>query len=101
MKYNIIKALAYEMTDILVDHDLRWTNNKIIEKIREVCFNAWLDWKEERMMDEFSREMYDLYKYYDYLESEGEVIAYRDEETGEMCAYTVEFGDPEDGDEEY
>ena len=24
-----------------------------------------------------------------------------DEETGEMCAFTVEFGDPEDEDEEY
>ena len=101
MKYNIIRALAYEMTDALIDHDLRWTNNKMIEKIRALCFNAWLDWKEERMMDKFSKEMDNLYKYYDYLESEGEVIAYRDEETGEMCAYTVEFEDSEDEDQIY
>ena len=44
MKYNIVKALAYEMTDILVDHDLRWTNNKMIEKIREVA-SSWLTGK--------------------------------------------------------
>ena len=86
---------------MLVDYDLRWTNNKMIEKTREHCFNAWLDWKEERMMDEFSKEMDDLYKYYDFLESEGEVLVEKDEVTGDIYGFSVEFGDPEAGDEDY
>ena len=47
MTYNRLYALAYEITDMLVDYDLRWTNNKWVEKTREHCFNDWLDWKPE------------------------------------------------------
>ena len=63
MTYNRLYALAYEITDMLVDYDLRWTNNKWVEKTREHCFNDWLDWKEERMADAFSKEMDALYRY--------------------------------------
>ena len=31
---------------MLIDFDLRWTNNTLVEKTREHCFNDWLDWKE-------------------------------------------------------
>ena len=95
MTYNRLYALAYEVTDMLIDFDLRWTNNTLVEKTREHCFNDWLDWKEERMADEFSKEMDALYRYYDFLESEGEVLVEKDEETGDIYGFSVEYCDPE------
>ena len=95
MTYNRLYALAYEITDMLVDYDLRWTNNKWVEKTREHCFNDWLDWKEERMADAFSKEMDALYRYSDFLESEGEVLVEKDEATGDIYGFSVEYNDPE------
>ena len=88
---------------MLIDFDLRWTNNTLVEKTREHCFNDWLDWKEERMADEFSKEMDALYRYYDFLESEGEVLARwkeermveKDDVTGDIYGFSVEYNDPE------
>ena len=50
MTYNRLYALAYEITDMLIDFDLRWTNNTLVEKTREHCFNDWLDWKKSEWL---------------------------------------------------
>ena len=95
MTYNRLYALAYEITDMLVDYDLRWTNNKWVEKPENIALTTGSIGKEERMADAFSKEMDALYRYYDFLESEGEVLVEKDDVTGDIYGFSVEYNDPE------
>ena len=90
MTLDFTPALAYEITDMLMDFDLRWTNNRWVEKTREHCFNDWLDWKEERMANEFSKEMDALYRHMTF--DEGEVLS-KDDVTGDIYGFSVEYND--------
>ena len=37
----------------------------------------------------------DRYRYYDFLESEGEVLVEKDDVTGDIYGFSVEYHDPE------
>ena len=45
MKYNIWNAVAYEITNILIDYDPRWRNYWWINTLRKSCFLDWVKWK--------------------------------------------------------
>ena len=51
MKYNVWKAIAYEITNLLIAHDARWEASKWVWVIRAHCFPDWVEWKTERTME--------------------------------------------------
>ena len=50
MTYNIWNAIAYEITNLLIEFDNRWVGNWVVKSIRLHCFQDWLEWKTERTM---------------------------------------------------
>lgn len=95
MKYNLAKALIFEITEAVMDKDPRWCSNWLIRKTRESFFNDWIDWREEALMKELDLEADKLNDYMDWLQSEREVIIDEDD-TGETRGYTVVFREDED-----
>lgn len=91
MKYNFWYALIFEITDILIHHDFRWSFNKWIIKIRDHTFCDWVDWKEERTMVKANIQMEELEEFYKFLEQDkNQVIVEYDRETGTTFGYTIE-----------
>ena len=50
MKYNIWNAVAYEICQLLIEHDPKWEKNFIVKKILSHSFWDWIEWKTERSM---------------------------------------------------
>ena len=50
MKYNIWNAVAYEVCQLLIDHDPEWRKNFIVKKILSHSFLDWVNWRTERTM---------------------------------------------------
>lgn len=107
MKYNILNAVAYEVTVMLVDFDARWMNNKIIKMIRAYCFVDWCDWKTEQTMEEVDAQVEALHMLWD-READAQVEALHmlweredddwrdvfteeDPDTGTVLGYTFEI----------
>ena len=60
MKYNIWNAVAYEVTNFLIDIDTKWEMNRWIKMIRTYCFYDWVEWKTERTMKSVDRQVEEL-----------------------------------------
>ena len=60
MKYNIWNAVAYEVTNLLIDLDPRWEINKWVKMIRSYSFQDWVEWKTERTMKKVDRQVEDI-----------------------------------------
>lgn len=60
MKYNIWNAIAYEVTNLLIDFDSRWYNNQFVKLIRTHCFSDWVIWKTERTMDRVDKQIEEI-----------------------------------------
>lgn len=50
MKYNIWNAVAYEICQLLIEHDPEWRKNFIVKKILSHSFLDWVNWRTERTM---------------------------------------------------
>jgi hypothetical protein len=57
MTYNVWNAVTYEVTNILIDIDLRWQNNQLIKTIRTYCFPDWVQWKTEQTMKKVDKQI--------------------------------------------
>ena len=79
---------------MLVDYDLRWTNNRWVEKPENIALTTGSTGrKSEWLMN--SAKKWTLYiEYYDFLESEGEVLVEKDDVTGDIYGFSVEYNDP-------
>ena len=92
MKYNILNAVAYEVTVMLVNFDARWMNNKIIKMIRAYCFVDWCDWKTEQTMEEVDAQVEALHMLWDREDDDWrEVFIEEDQDTGTVLGYTFEI----------
>ena len=92
MKYNILNAVAYEVTVMLVDFDARWMNNKIIKMIRAYCFVDWCDWKTEQTMEEFDAHVEALHMLWEREDDDWrDVFIEEDPDTGTVLGYTFEI----------
>jgi hypothetical protein len=60
MKYNIWNAIAYEVTNLLIDFDSRWYNNYLVKLIRSHCFPDWVIWKTERTMERVDKQIEEI-----------------------------------------
>ena len=60
MKYNIWNAVAYEVTNLLIDMDPRWEINEWVKMIRSYCFQDWVEWKTERTMKRVDKQVDDI-----------------------------------------
>lgn len=60
MSYNIWNALAYEVTNLLIDLDPRWQSNKWVKMIRTYCFPDWVQWKTEQTMKKVDEQVNQL-----------------------------------------
>ena len=60
MSYNIWNAIAYEITNLLINHDTRWELNQWVQIIRRHCFLDWVEWKTERTMKNVDKQIDDL-----------------------------------------
>ena len=60
MIYNIWNAVAYEVTNLLIDMDPRWEINKWVMMIRSYCFQDWVEWKTERTMKRVDKQVDDI-----------------------------------------
>lgn len=50
MQYNIWFALAYEITNFLINQDTKWEINPWVKSIREYCKQDWVEWRTEATM---------------------------------------------------
>jgi len=62
MKYKLINAIAYEVTNILIDFDPKWRHNQWIKMIRDYCLHDWVQWKTERTMASVDAQVTKLQK---------------------------------------
>lgn len=62
MKYNVWNAVAYEITIILVDMDIRWINNRWVSLIRKYCFLDWTEWKTQQTMKKVDKQIEEIQK---------------------------------------
>lgn len=60
MKYNIWNAVAYEITNLLIETDNRWYSNYWIKLIRSHCFPDWVAWKTERTMAKVDKQVEEI-----------------------------------------
>lgn len=60
MAYNIRNAIAYEITNLLINYDTRWELNQWIQMIRRHCFQDWVEWKTARTMKDVDRQIEDI-----------------------------------------
>ena len=60
MAYNIWNAIAYEITNLLINHDPRWELNQRVQMIRRHCFPDWVEWKTERTMKNVDKQIEDI-----------------------------------------
>ena len=60
MAYNIWNAIAYEITNLLINHDPRWELNQWVQMIRRHCFPDWVEWKTERTMKNVDRQIAEI-----------------------------------------
>lgn len=77
MKYNIWKAISYEITNILIESDVNWELNTIVKKVREHCFMHWVEWKTERTMNEVDHQIKLFHSeadYQDHLNTKRQII---------------------------
>lgn len=57
MSYNIWNAVAYEITNLLINHDVRWELNQWVQLVRKHCFLDWVEWKTERTMKSVDKQI--------------------------------------------
>ena len=57
MEYNLINAVCYEITNLLIQHNGKWASKKWIQMIRDNCFKDWIEWKTERTMERVDLEI--------------------------------------------
>lgn len=57
MPYNIWNALAYEITNILIDINTRIEQNLFVKSIRTYCFYDWVSWKTEQTMKKVDEQI--------------------------------------------
>ena len=57
MKYNIWNAIAYEVTNLLIDYNPSLRNNHWIKLIRDNCFHDWIEWKTESTMKSVDQQI--------------------------------------------
>jgi hypothetical protein len=62
MKYNLLNAVAYEVTNILIDFNSKWKHNQWIKIIRDHCFHDWVEWRTERTMASVDAQVAELQK---------------------------------------
>lgn len=62
MKYNIWNAIAYEITNIFIDYDLRWKNHWWVDSLRKNCFLDWVEWKTEQTMKKVDKQIDEIQK---------------------------------------
>jgi len=92
MKYNLLNAVAYEVTVKLVDFDARWMNNKIVGMIRSYCFVDWCEWKTEQTMDELDAQIEALHLLWGDEEDDwSNAFVEEDPDTGKVLGYTLEI----------
>ena len=60
MAYNIWNAIAYEITNLLINYDARWELNQWVRMIRRHCFPDWVEWKTERTMKNVDKQIEDI-----------------------------------------
>jgi hypothetical protein len=60
MAYNIWNAIAYEITNLLINYDTRWELNQWVQMIRRHCFQDWVEWKTERTMKNVDKQIEDI-----------------------------------------
>ena len=57
MKYNVWNAVAYEVTNILIEFDARWLNHWWIRAIRKNCILDWVEWKTEQTIKKVDKQV--------------------------------------------
>ena len=62
MPQHTINGIIYELTNILIEFDARWANNRIIRMIREYCFPDWVAWKTTQTMAKVDRQIVEITK---------------------------------------
>ena len=62
MKYNVWNAIAYEVTNILIEFDPRWLNNWWIQLLRKNCIPDWVEWKTEQTLKKVDKQIESLQK---------------------------------------
>ena len=50
MKYNLVNAIAYEITNLLISVDTHWEMNPWVKMIRTHSLPDWVEWKTEQTM---------------------------------------------------
>lgn len=60
MSYNIWNAVAYEVTNLLINYDARWELNRWVQMLRSHCFPDWVEWKTERTMKNVDKQIGEL-----------------------------------------
>lgn len=60
MSYNIWNAVAYEITNLLINYDPRWEINRWVQMIRRYCFPDWVQWKTERTMKAVDKQIEEI-----------------------------------------
>lgn len=62
MKYNVWNAIAYEVTNILIEFDPRWLNHWWIQLLRKNCIPDWVEWKTEQTLKKVDKQVEALQK---------------------------------------
>ena len=57
MKYKVWKAIAYEITQIIIQERPSLATNWIIKKIRENCLNDWIEYKTKTTMKNVDKQI--------------------------------------------
>ena len=60
MKYNLVNAVAYEITEMLLSMDPRWQSNHWVKLIRAYSFPDWVMWKTERTMADVDKQVEEI-----------------------------------------
>jgi hypothetical protein len=60
MSYNIWNAVAYEITNILIDMNVRIEQNPFVKSIRTYCFYDWVEWKTDRTLQKVDKQINDI-----------------------------------------
>lgn len=50
VNYNIWNAIAYEICQLLIQHDPEWRKNFIVKKILSHSFLDWVNWRTDKTM---------------------------------------------------
>lgn len=58
---NIWNALAFEITNELIEHDGKWVHNYWVKLIRKWCLEDWVEWKTAKTMADVDKQAKQLF----------------------------------------